>query len=198
MHPLERSALMLLRGGAVQRSEHVRAAFNQLSDRLRAIGGIIHEVDAPFASADEISILALLAALQRPSMHMPDRLSVAFRPALTECAKGLTELGIRLPHGAILRRPAWELRSPMEDTIVAQIAIQPATERSILPGDHWSERSQSPRARALALAKARSFVRTSDFQAIGVSRQLVSNLRRDGLLVRARHGVYRVNSGEVG
>ncbi|MGE6694263.1 type IV toxin-antitoxin system AbiEi family antitoxin domain-containing protein [Sphingobium limneticum] len=47
------------------------------------------------------------------------------------------------------------------------------------------------RARALSLVRARNVASTDDFAKVGVSRQSVSRLCKDGLIQRVRHGWYR-------
>jgi hypothetical protein len=56
---------------------------------------------------------------------------------------------------------------------------------------HRFAKGEAVRARALSLARTREVASTEEFAAIGVSRQYVSRLCKDGYLQRVRYGWYR-------
>lgn len=177
----------LLARRSAQERQAIAAMRGQLPPRLSALPGADHDFDAlaelaqrrqwhlfaprsPFVSDGEIQLIGRLAAAQRQEVRLSQNDVADDRYRLLRCALLLREAGLWLP--------------------LAQTSVgTDATARA--PRNAYAGVGGLMRARAISLARSRQVASTSDFIGIGVSRQYVSRLCKDGLLERVRHGWYR-------
>lgn len=171
----EKQVIALLRGGtcALRHRPDVSKAFDRLASMARLCGLTIFPPDSRFVSDGEVELLSNLAAAQRltgrPSITMDDRGLATLLP----CSALLCEMGIRLPVAAL------------------QTAASPPIGRQLALSARDHAANGMVRARALSFVRTCAVASTDDFARIGVSRQSVSRLCRDGLIQRIRHGWYR-------
>ncbi|MFD1103833.1 type IV toxin-antitoxin system AbiEi family antitoxin domain-containing protein [Sphingobium olei] len=173
----ERQVIACLRGPGSSELRNIadgQRAFASLVTLARHRGVTIFPPDARFISDGEIELLANLAAAQRQACRTFATIDVNEFNALLQCAMVLRDAGIWLPmaglHGMAAVRPAHAERTERpEGRFVTGIA----------------------RARALSLVRSREVASTDEFVQIGVSRQYVSQLCKDGYIQRVRHGWYR-------
>lgn len=175
----------LLARRSAQERQTIAALRGQLPARLSALAGADHDFGAlaelaqrrqwhlfaprsPFVSDGEIQLIGRLAAAQRQEVRLGQNDVADDR--LLRCALLLREAGLWLP--------------------LAQASVG-ADATAHAPRNVYAGDGGLMRARAISLARSRQVASTSDFIGIGVSRQYVSRLCKDGLLERVRHGWYR-------
>ncbi|KGB55006.1 hypothetical protein FG91_01635 [Sphingopyxis sp. LC81] len=157
-------------------------AVKPMADRLAETRLSIWHPGAMFVSQDEISLLALLAALQRcGSFTVSCDLSPDLIETLRQYATALAEAGARLPFRGFAHAMIERQKGPLEST-----GLDACTQNSVL-----RVRDRSVAANALEMVRERELVSTREFERSGISRQYLSLLFKKGHLTRARHGWYR-------
>jgi len=171
----ERQVIACLRGNCAFELRDIpdaKDAFSNLADIARQRGAVIFASESPFVGDAEIEILTHIAAAQRQEGRALARVDSMEFDALLRCATVLREAGIWLP-----------------------LAASAGSSRQRIGGgtfaSHRFAKDEAVRARALSLARSREVASTEEFAAIGVSRQYVSRLCKDGYLQRVRYGWYR-------
>lgn len=167
----ERQVIAALRGRLPARLSALPDAgsdFVALVDLAAQQGVHCFALQSPFVSDGEVELLALLGSAQRHALVgiRDDRKDAPER--LLRCGLLLRDAGIWLP--------------------VAQAGTGKASSALSMPRP---EQAGLARARALSLARSRQVASTGDFIGIGISRQYVSRLCKEGHLQRVRHGWYR-------
>lgn len=170
----ERQVIAALRGSLPARLATVRGA---QADFLGLAGKAVHQgllcfaPQSPFVSDGEIALLDLLGNAQRQYPHQPGLALPDDPDLLLRCALLLRDVGLWLPQ------------------------VQPAASRNPAagrrPAGGHAGQGGLARARALSLARSRQVASTGDFINIGISRQYVSRMCKEGHLQRVRHGWYR-------
>lgn len=171
----ERQVIACLRGGLTFELRDIpdaKDAFSNLADMAQRRGAVIFARESPFVGDAEIEILTRIAAAQRLGRRAPSHGGGMECDALLRCAMVLREAGIWLP----LAASAGGSRRQPERGALAR---------------HRFAKGEAVRARALSLARSRQVASTEEFAAVGVSRQYVSQLCKNGYLERVRYGWYR-------
>lgn len=174
----ERYVIACLRDGCAYELRDIpdaKGAFSNLADIARRRGAVIFARESPFVGDTEIEILTRIAAAQRQMGRVLPRTDSIEFDALLRCATVLREASIWLP----LATSAGNAR---QQAGCKQFAPQRFA------------KGEAVRARALSLARSRELASTEEFAAIGVSRQYVSQLCKNGYLERVRYGWYRAAS----
>jgi hypothetical protein len=174
----ERHVVAFLRGdlasGPVAGLSDASEAFARVADIVRQRHIVVYTPASPFVSDGEIWLLTRLATAQRVDGRMAGDINETEYQSLLFCAVLLRDAGLWLP-----------LHVPARDA------------RSTQPGSLYGDRESGiVKARALSLARSRQVASTGEFAAIGVSRQYVSLLCKDGFLQRVRYGWYRAVPAE--
>ncbi|NWK99031.1 hypothetical protein DM806_25915 [Sphingobium lactosutens] len=172
----EKQVIAYLRGSGAFELRNVtdgRQAFASLIAFARNRGVAIFPPGARFISDGEVELLANLAAAQRQAGRAFVDVDEQEFEALLRCATVLLEAGIRLP---------------MAGLQCVALGL-PESEKMLFTRDRPA--TGIARARALSLVRSREVASTNEFFRIGVSRQYVSRLCKDGLIQRIRHGWYR-------
>lgn len=170
----ERQVIACLRGrDAVDLwNIHDARAFTDLSTIAKCQGVAIFSVESPFVSEGEILLLTQIATTQRLHGRALIQADTSLCNALFRCAVALKDAGIWLPRATL-----------------AEVASVSSSNPENLPMQFG--RHGMARARALSLVRSREAASTEEFLSIGISRQYVSRLCKDGYLQRVRHGWYR-------
>lgn len=168
----ERLVIACLRGDRLcqfRGIDDAPAAFAHLASVARASGMAIFAGHSPFVSDAEVALLTQIATAQRleGSRRLRDDAPMAI--AIMRCCAVLHDAGIRLSH-----------------SVHANDADEGGYDDSL-----YLRPRDTPRTRALSLARSFGITSTEQFLAAGISRQYVSRLCRDGYLLRIRHGWYR-------
>lgn len=184
---IEREVVALLRSTSVSQETcvaHARGCrlaqatsepLSALAVSALAAGYSFRPVAAPHISKDELRLVGWLALLQRERSDDPVIVDPVLLDELKRCATALKNAGFRLPYQAVLRAGF---------IIDGQIGSAGRDDEQPRPLNSLS-------AKAVAYARERGCVPTQAFGEIGVSRQHLSKLCRNGALLRVRHGFYR-------
>lgn len=199
MHFAERRALTMLRKARMEQAAGgyaiAESAFARLVGLPVNMKMAIRTVDAPFASADELILLSWIASMQRPTGVPRDASDQLLVRTIDDCAQILKALGHILPHRTIARTQQAQRQVIGDDPTKPVRRFEGQGDAGGSVGQSYN--ASSVGARAIALAKSNELVSTGAFRAVGVSRQMVGKLRKDGLLVRVRHGLYRWSGFEA-
>lgn len=162
---------------AIGPEDEAGGAIRAMLADLDGHGITVWRLDAPHAAAEELQLLAWLAAAQREAV--PDK---SIPPSALACGAALHAAGHHLPYRALLRVPpdagARRPRSP-----TPHVRPRKPEERA---------RSGSLRTRAIMLARRERELSVQDFLRIGISRQYLSRLCAYGDLVRVGFARYRI------
>lgn len=167
----ERQVVAALRGRLPARLAALpdaRSAFAALVDA--AVQRDLHcfALQSPFVSDGEVELLALLGRAQRRVLADTRGNAGDLPGKLLGCALLLRDAGLWLP--------------------IAQVGTDKAPR--VLSATRI-EQGGLARARALSLVRSGQVASTGDFVGIGISRQYISFLCKEGHLQRIRHGWYR-------
>jgi hypothetical protein len=178
----ERLALDLLRGGPPAEWNDDVAAFALLRKAAIANGLSIAPAGTTCVGPDEITLLALLAALQRNRPPPLPEVDTTLQAAVFDCAQWLRARGLWLHY---------RLTTPL---LVGASASGRTEDRASATRLRRMPPSRLPSGsledRALLFAMEHGPVSTGDLAGIGISSHVIRTMRHRGLLTRVRHGVY--------
>lgn len=166
----------------------IRQIFGEIAAQAAAHGLDIFSPASLFVSEDEMAFISRLSQLQRPSQSAFWTINGPFMAQLQKCAPLLeARLGRLAPRTAL----AEALHGRAECFDVAD-----QSEANIADGQRRLSaqgcRRLLLRSRALEAARREPVVRTAQFGALGISRQLLGALCKSGYLERVSHGHYRL------
>ena len=164
LSPAERHAITLLRGGPCD--HQVERAFALLRGEVATAGYSVQPLESAYVGPHELRLLGWLVLLQRQRPNHPANIDPRLRANLARCARFLDAAGIWLPYGGALR---------------AEVHDRGA--------DAYSD-PQTPRARACEFVRQRGCVRAFELKVIGMSREYIKSLCKQGMLRRAGFGIY--------
>ena len=201
MSRAERRVLHLLREVDDPDSPHLNGEQADVLDwlrlamtRARGLGYDVRPRDADYVSADELKLLGWLALYQRERLEYDVAADSALIRALRYAADALKMAGCRLPFQAVLR--AGFVSDP---EIVSPPAVAPTPEiieRAVharLKARHAND-AHTARGRVVAYLRAHGAAPAAELCALRVSRQYLSALRAQGVIVRPRYGIYALPS----
>ncbi|WP_168708663.1 type IV toxin-antitoxin system AbiEi family antitoxin domain-containing protein [Sphingobium sp. PAMC28499] len=172
----------------------LRRAFTALANEAALQRLVVFGPSSLFLSEDELTILSRLSQFQRPSKSGHWNIINPLQEKMQECAL-LIEVSIgRLPARPLLPdeydrrgRGCFEVQLISEEALPPKPAALKALRSAETRLAHTSHK-----ARALAAVRQEGVVRTSDFGAMGISRQYIGVLCKSGDLERVSHGLYRL------
>jgi hypothetical protein len=165
-----------------------------LFDRLRTTAGELGFRPGPltgaYASRQELCLLGCIAAMQRENPGVLLKISGAIRTPTLACARRLAFEGVHLNHASISRLSSMiDACKELSVSTAPLLQVRPRSQRRPLP-----PMPGSLQEKALTFVCSRGIASSRDLAALGVSRQVVSLMFKQGLLVRVRTGVYRAAS----
>ncbi len=188
----ERPTLRLLRGaGRGGAAPATLDAFARLHARARECGAVIHDARSIYASENELCLLGLLAINQRSQLDFSCKVERRLRPALRACARCLTDEGLELGYNVALR-----LTVVADEKLVQNVRPMPRDgpsdksrrrESRCLSAPSSGDRSLTE---ALVYVRLKGLVTSYDLQRLGLSRQVISQMCKNGVLRSLRTGVY--------
>jgi len=158
------------------------------------------ETNALFASDDELAILSRINACQRPSMIASWTFTNPLQRAMKTCAEQMRRVSKRLLPRPILIATYIDRDGPfLIEYRPVFISAEDVHAAHYCDADiKWDGKSEfypgSQKAKAIALVRSKAFVRTAEFQAVGISRQYLSLLCKRGYVERAGFAKYRAPS----
>jgi hypothetical protein len=180
----ERLAIDLLRAsGPRDLDRRLRKGFLGLRQAALAAGMSIPAAAIPYLGADESVLLACLTVLQRKRAEFEINLGRDLRDCLMRCAMQLKGAGAHLDHRNITRSAGPDDALRLESIIAPTAVEQPPGFRKV-PGEGTVQN------RVLSFVGNRGIASNHELARLGASRQLISRMFRNGLLMRVRFGVY--------
>ena len=201
MSRTERRVLHLLREVDDPGSPHLSEEQDEVLDWLRLVmtrakglGFDVRPYDADYVSADELKLLGWLALYQRERLEYDVVADSALIRAMRYAADALKMAGCRLPFQAVLR--AGFVSDPEIVSLPAVAPTPEIIERAVharLRARHGND-AHTARARVIAYLRTHGAAPAAELCALRVSRQYLSVLRAQGVIVRPRYGVYALPS----
>ncbi len=164
--------------------------FRALSDLCRARALCVAAATSRYVTPDEKLVLAGLAVQQRRSSAPIEFQWPGLGEILAECARSLIACGYRLTLNAaalFLLRENWLIANPpaadrRTETDPARTRATPA-----------AIREGTAKWEVIEHVRHREVVTSAELQALGITRQYISLLRKDGILERVSFGNYRLD-----
>lgn len=183
LQPKDRRALKMLR--QAWHGEQTEA-LAELASTAREHGLLIAKLSTPFATRDELSLLAWLTLLQRQKSHPGYAIPHGLYPSLVRSAKWLEGEGCRLGFHNVQRVKCGvaTASAPLEPPIAEDI-------RLTLP----EAVTEALQARAIEFVREKRVADVRAFASIGVSLQMVKGLCKRGALRRVQFGLYAATCG---
>jgi hypothetical protein len=169
----------------------VADALRPLAMEARQAGYAIWPIGATYASADELKLVGWLALLQRERTCWLLDVDVVLADLLKRAATALKSQQ-QLPYKAVLRAEFAEDQAGLNSDAAPDRLDNKLRTHLPVPRATLAMRD-SVRERAVAYARKHGRVSTRDLNAIGLSRQYLSDLCRRGTFVRIRHGLYEAS-----
>jgi hypothetical protein len=175
LHAAERLAISLIRS-ASGTGDAIPESFLRLAKSASGSGRVILPMEARRLSDDEKILIGWITMFQRGRGSEIVREDAELAASLRECAQWLTAMGLHLPFYCTVRIPAF----------TGKLTIGHADSR--FEGTTLSHASL--KAMAADFARNRGVVSARDLKGIGVSRQYVSLLCKQGVLRRIGFAIY--------